>query len=217
MEGEVQLGIITLIVVLVALWIFFNYHPLPTISQNNEKKASVAEALNKMKRLWTERSYLTRMSNIESLTGYTGASVTNEQVLANSQQIGRNLANLYGQGTGDILSNLFLEYHQIMFDLLRDARERRDTGPLYRQLQSKSHEMIDFLLQICPCTKRQKLEDLMSIHLDTFMKNIVHTIRDENVASMAAFNAYTKSSNDLVDYIGDCVWAHLIGPGPRYT
>jgi hypothetical protein len=73
------------------------------------------------------------------------------------------------------------------------------------------------LLQICPCTKRQKLEDLMSIHLDTFMKNIVHTIRDENVASMAAFNAYTKSSNDLVDYLGDCVWNHLIGPGPRYT
>lgn len=215
MQSEIQLGIITLIVVLVALWMFFNYYPLPKLIQN-PKKAHVDKTLSKMKRLWTEHSYLTRMSNVEDLTGYSGSSITNEQLLANSQHLGRNLAKLYDQNIGDSLSAILLEYNQLIFDLLRQARQHKDVSSPYAALQAKGQQLKDFFLKICPCLEASRLEELILIQLDAFMKNIIYTIRDENIASMTAFTSYKKATNDLVDYLDQCIWSHLMDSHPRY-
>lgn len=216
MEGEVQLGIIVLLVLLVAGWLFINYHQLPKMDQNNAKKMEVSNSLSKMQRLWTERSYLTRMSNIEDLTGYRGSTVTNEQVLTNGQQLGRNLSNLYGQPAGDGLAAHLHDYHQTMFDLLRQARQRKDITAQYNLLQEKGKDLITFLGSVCPCLDMTKLQDLMNTHLEYLLKHVNHTIRDENVASMAAFNSYNKVTRNIASHLEECIWKHLIGPGPRY-
>lgn len=216
MEGAAQLGIITLIVILVAAWIFFNYYPLPPLNQNNPQKVLVADSLSKMKRLWTERSYLTRASSVENTLGFNGSGLTDERILANGQQIGRNLGNLYGREAGEKLNAALTDYHQDMFNLLKGVRHHRDITHEYNHLKSKGQELVRVLSDTCPCLEASKLKPLVDSHIDHFMKTIVHTSRDENLASMSSFDAYNKCTQELVDYLDEGIWCDLIGHGPRH-
>jgi hypothetical protein len=216
MNEKVQLAIIALIVILVAAWIFFNYNCEKKGSNTDPKKEEIAANLDKMKRLWVERSYLTRMSNIESLTGYNGASITQQRVLNSAQQIGRNLGYLYTTEEGDTFSNLLTEQHQIMLDILKLTREHKDVTYLYERLKKNSEVIADFLVSVCPNLNKERIMTLFSSQIDNFLKTVLFTIKSENTASMAAFDSCNKCTQELATYLNDSIWKHLTHECPRY-
>jgi len=216
MNEKVQLAIIALIVVLVAAWIFFNYNCERKGSNVDPKKEEIAANLEKMKRLWVERSYLTRMSNIEDLTGYTGASITQQRVLNSAQQLGRNLGHLYTTEDGTTFSDLLTEQHQTMLDILKLSRQRKDVTLLYEKLKKNSENIANFLVKICPNINRERIINLFNTQIDNFLKTILYTIKDENTASMAAFDACNKTTQELSTYMNDCMWKQLTNSCPRY-
>ena len=216
MEGAAQLGIIVLIVLLVGLWMFFNYHRLPDYNANNPAKQELADNLTKMRRLWTEQNYLTRMSVVEGITGYTGAGITTERLLGNVQQLGRNLSNLYGQVAGDQYADLLRDRINSINTIIAQARQHKDISSEVAKLKDNSNSLIDFLVRLNPRLSRDKLQTLFDAQADSLIKKIVHTVKNECVASMTAFDTFNKTTQDLLDYIEDNTWEHIIGQGPRY-
>ena len=219
MHGASQLGIITLIVILVAAWIFFTYYPLPKYesgNMGNSRYQEVARHLDKMKRLWTERTYLTRMSSIEDLVGYNGSNLTKERLINNNQQLGRNFSHLYGKEAGDKLTELLMKYHQGVFDLLKQIRQKREVAFEFEDLQREGEKIADFLVSKCPDLERNKLVNLFNTQLNELVNSVVYALQDKNLSGMTSFESYNKATKDLMRYIEECVWKNLLGRTPNY-
>lgn len=218
MEAEVQIAIIILIVLAVAIWVLFAYrHQAPPTSfAANPEKDRVHDLLSKMQRLWTEHAYLMRMEVIENITGYLGANVTAEKLQNNTQQIGRNFGNLYGAKLGDQFACLLQEHNMIAQNLITLAKQNKDVSSTYAQWKDNATKITDFITAVNPKIDRSMLATIVDAHLDNLLKEINFTLRHENLASMASFDAYLKSTHDLVDTFQDGTWKHLIGPRPRY-
>jgi len=216
MKPSVQLAIIALIVVLVGAWMFFTYFPLPSGSGNNGRKVLVADSMNKMKRLWTERSYLTRAANIEELTGYHGSSITKERLMANSGSIGRTVGHLYGPEAGEAMSHLLHDYHEKMITLIRLARERKDLTDAEAAVKRSGEAVVELWGKVCPTVDVSKLHQMFVTHNQHFIENVLQIIRDENVGAMASFDSFNKNNWDIICYLDDCVWDNMVGSSPRH-
>lgn len=216
MNSTSQLAIIALIVVLVAVWIFFTYYSLPKYESRNARYEEIANHLTKMKRLWTERTYLTRMSSIEDLIGYNGSSLTKERLNNNNYQLGRNFSRLYGKEAGDKLTDLLMKYHHGVFEVLKQIRHKREISSEFEGLHKEGEKIADLLVTTCPDLDRNKLISLFDTQLKELIDSIMYASQDKNLSGMASFESYNKATKDLMKYIEECVWKNLLGRTPNY-
>ena len=210
MTTSTQIALIALIVLLVATFIFFTYKPVPT-ANNNPETNRINEALNKMRRLFTERSYLTRMSNIEDMTGYNGAKVTAEKFMGNSDQLGRNFGNLYGSDKGNEFGNLMRNNHNGIVNVIKSSKQRKNVDQEYQELEKTNDQIVDFLTNTNQCLDPQLLKSFLNCQLAAFRKSVEHTLNDETIGSMASFDTYNKSAQDFIDYLEKQCWKDLTG------
>ena len=101
-------------------------------------------------------------------------------------------------------------------NLVTLSRQNKDTSETFRKLQQNTTAIIDFLTELNPRLNKETLMALFNLHLDILHKQVSHTSKQESIASMSTFDAYNKNIQDILDYLEDACWQHLIGPGPRY-
>lgn len=206
-----QLAIICIVVLLVAAYIFFTYHQFPVGGSGDTEREKIADNLTKMRRLWTESSYLTRMNTVEGITGYLGANATHERILANANQVGRNLGTMYGSTNGDKFANLLRERHGIFHNIMILARQNKDYSGEVAKLKDNTKGIVDFWTSINDSVNPKTLEGLLQTQADHTIKKIAHTSKHETIASMNSFDSCNKTIQELMDYLDDCTWKHLTG------
>ena len=214
MEPATQLALIALIVILVAAYIFFNYNAKPS-SAIDAARARISENLTKMRRLWTESSYLTRSSVVEGISGYLGANATNERILANANQVGRNLGNLYGSSNGDRFATLLRDRHLILQNVIVAARQNKDFSDEAKKLKANTQEIVAFWTDINTTVDGKKLECLLDAHADHTLRKITHISKQESIAGYNSFDSSNKTLQELMDYFDEITWKNLVG-APRY-
>lgn len=215
MSPESQIAIILLIVILVGAYIFFTYQQKPSSAKLNEERENVADNLTKMRRLWTEGNYLTRTNAIEQVAGYLGANASQERILANANQVGRNMGTLYGSSNGDQFAQVLRERHTIMQNITLAARQHKDTSTDIAQLKANTQNIVKFLTNMNPSFDAQRLESFLNCYADHNIKQIHHTAKHETISSMNSFDSSNKTLQEMMDYMETEIWNHKIG-GPRY-
>jgi hypothetical protein len=214
MTPDTQIAIIMIIVILVGIYIFFNYQTKPSIAVD-ARKTEVSDNLTKMRRLWTESNYLTRSNTIEHISGYQGANATHEKVFANVNQIGRNIGTLYGALNGDKAGDILRQRHTHIMNIITLARQNKDISSEVQQLKDTNDALTQFLVSLNPVLDEKMLSGLVQSHTDHLIRQISHISKHECSTGTSSFDASNKSLQELMDYLETSTWSHLIG-GPRY-
>lgn len=216
LDSTTQIVIIVLIVLIVAAWIFLTYHPKHPEYIADPRKNRTHDLLEKMNRLWVERAYLMRMAITEAINEPLHAPITIEKLNNNINSISRNFSNLYGNAEGDKLGALLHQQNEIIMKYLTTARQNKTTDALLTQWQNNSQDLANFLSSVNPSFDVKTIQTLLDSSMTSLNKEIYSTIRQENLASMNAFEAYLKNTNELSSLLQNGTWTHVIGPGPRY-
>lgn len=210
MDDTLSLAIITLIVLIIAGLIFWFYVPKASGSLDPEK-TRVNDALTKMRRLWTERAYLSRATNVEDLVGYNGSGATAERFINNANQLGRNFGELYGSNAGNSLAELLRNQHILMVDLVKAAKQHRSLTDLESSLEQNQNELTNFLCALNKKMESSQLNRLFNAQSRAFRSTLQATIQGNLVTAMSHFDSYNKTTQDLMDYLDSHIWHHLIG------
>lgn len=215
METDTSLAIIILIIAAVILAMLYWYHKLPEY-KNDPMKEKTALYLSKMRRLWTERSYLTRMTNVENMVGYAGSGITNQRLEVNGKQLGKNMGNMYGTNFGDKLTMLLNNQSRYMLDILDKTRKNIILGDEIDLLKNNAHEIGDLLSKICVKADCSKLQTILNAQIESFYEGVKNMAKREDILSSENFNMYNKYTKELTNYLESSIWKDVIGLGPRY-
>jgi hypothetical protein len=215
MSPETQLVIILLIVLGIALYIFFNYHSKPSTAVDAQRQ-NLAELLSKTKRLWTESNYLMRSSAVENISGYLGAGATGERLLANANQIGRNLGNIYSDSNaGDKFAELLRNRHTLFQNIITNAHQNKDYTDDVHKMKANTESIVQLLTQVNGLIDANKLECLLTAQNEHLVRKIAHLAKHESIASYHVFDSANKSTQELLDYLEQASWKALTN-GSRY-
>lgn len=211
-DNTLAVAIILLIVLGFAIYVFFHWHSLPNPGPDHSLR-QLSDSLWKFERLWLDQIYLMRAAMIENISGYAGAGITRDRLLANAAQMGRNLGSIYGSQAGQKYADLLKQQVSKGLEVVTAVRQGKSdlAAQLFSQWKALGSQISAFLSQTISGLDKAKLESYWDDYLDATMAEAVHTVRQDSLLSMSSFDNVRKHVLEFADYLEEAISADRKG------
>jgi type VI protein secretion system component VasK len=174
-------------------------HEAPTSS---EAASTLKQDLRK---LWTDHVVWTRGYIIAAVADQPDVQSAASRLMKNQEDIGKAIAQFYGEAAGQQLTTLLKEHISIAVDLIKAAK----TGDKAAQQQADTKwqqnavQIADLLSKANPNWPRTTLVDLMKEHLSTTTAEVVARLNKNWDADVQAFDAVYEHILKMSDALSD--------------
>jgi type VI protein secretion system component VasK len=176
--------------------------PRPEAASRGEAAATLKQDLRK---LWTDHVVWTRDYIISAVADQPDAQSAASRLMKNQEDIGKAIAQFYGEAAGQQLTTLLKEHISIAVDLIKAAK----TGDIAGQQQADTKwqqnavQIADLLSKANPNWPRTTLGDLMKEHLSTTTAEVVARLNKNWDADVQAFDAVYEHILKMSDALAD--------------
>jgi type VI protein secretion system component VasK len=176
--------------------------PRPEVASRSETAATLKQDLRK---LWTDHVVWTRGYIIAAVADQPDVQSAASRLMKNQEDIGKAIAQFYGEAAGQQLTTLLKEHISIAVDLIKAAK----TGDKAAQQQADTKwqqnavQIADLLSKANPNWPRTTLVDLMKEHLSTTTAEVVARLNKNWDADVQAFDAVYEHILKMSDALSD--------------
>jgi hypothetical protein len=178
--------------------------PVRNAAASMNSEAAVALKQD-MRRLWTDHVVWTRDYIIAALGDQPDAQAAANRLMKNQEDIGRAVANFYGDTNGQQLTALLKEHISIAVDLVKAAKasDKSAQQQANSRWQQNAEQIADALSKANPNWPRATLVDLMKMHLSTTTTEVVARLNKNWEEDVRAFDAVYDHILKMSDAIAE--------------
>jgi hypothetical protein len=178
--------------------------PVRNAAASMNSEAAVALKQD-MRRLWTDHVVWTRDYIIAALGDQPDAQAAANRLMKNQEDIGRAVANFYGDTNGQQLTALLKEHISIAVDLVKAAKasDKSAQQQANSRWQQNAEQIADALSKANPNWPRATLVDLMKMHLSTTATEVVARLNKNWEEDVRAFDAVYDHILKMSDAIAE--------------
>ena len=158
-----------------------------------------------LRKLWTDHVVWTRDYVIAAIADQPDAQAAASRLMKNQEDIGKAVAQFYGDAAGQQLTTLLKEHISIAVDLIKAAKAGDKAGQQQADTkwQQNAVQIADLLSKANPNWPRPALLDLMKEHLSTTTAEVVARLNKNWDADVQAFDAVYEHILKMSDVLSD--------------
>ncbi len=161
-------------------------------ASNSNKKVTVQDFQNAMRRLWEDHVIYTRLFIISDVENLADKSATADRLLQNQVDIGNAIKPFYGDDAGNQLTAL-LKQHILIAVAVLDAAKAGDQAGLQKasaDWYANANDIAAFLSSANPKNwPLPTMQSLMKTHLDQTLQEAVDRLHGNYAADIQDFDA----------------------------
>jgi type VI protein secretion system component VasK len=176
--------------------------PRHEVSTSSEAASVLKQDLRK---LWTDHVVWTRDYVIAAVADQPDTQAAANRLMKNQEDIGKAIAQFYGEAAGQQLTTLLKEHISIAVDLIKAAKTGDKAGQQQADTkwQQNAVQIADLLSKANPNWARATLVDLMKEHLSTTTAEVVARLNKNWNADVQAFDAVYEHILKMSDALAD--------------
>lgn len=211
------LSIITLIILLTALWISCNEdralaaqsqepppHSTKSMSQMTSSSAEL-KLRQDMRKLWSDHVVWTRDYIIAAVDDKPDQEAASKRLLKNQEDIGKAIVPFYGKEAGDKLTSLLKDHIMISVDIIKAAKahDQAKVKEIDNTWQKNGNDIADFLSKANPNWLKATLADMMKMHLSTTTVELMARLDKKWDQDVNAFDEVYNHILKMADALSD--------------
>lgn len=159
--------------------------------------------LNRMRFLWEQHVYWTRMLIISIAEKLKDQTDVTERLLENPYDIADVYADYYGEAAAKKIAQLLTEHLQIGAALIMAMRDKKsaEADKLTRKWYENADEMADAFSSINPYYDRDELHKMLHAHLDLTAREVAMRLEENFKADIEAFDEIEHQAISMADYL----------------
>lgn len=159
--------------------------------------------LQKMRKLWTQHVYWTRLFIISTLSNLGDLEVVTNRLLCNPKDFEMLLKPIYGAKKSTEFEKLLTEHLMIGGDLVNAAKanEAEKANILRKKWYENADELAVFLSSINSCQKREKWQRMLYSHLAMIEKEVELRLKGDYREDIKNFDNIENEALKMADYM----------------
>ncbi len=143
-----------------------------------------------MRKLWEDHITYTRGFITSSIAGLEDTGKVAERLLKNQDDIGAAIVPLYGEAAGKKLSALLRDHILIAADIVKAAKggDNESVAAGQKKWQENADAIATFLSSANPNWSKQKLTDMLYLHLAYTTAEVVSRLKKDWASDMEAYD-----------------------------
>ncbi|WP_028400727.1 glycosyl transferase [Ectobacillus panaciterrae] len=197
-----------ILLLVTAMFVFTPFHADAEVStQTQDQRYSQSEAKLRfdLRKLWIDHTIWTRGYIVSSLAGLEDQDRVLVRLLKNQEDIGNAIKPYYGNDAGNKLAKLLKE-HIILAGKVVEAAKSGNKASLdkyNKEWYKNADDIAQFLSSANPNWSKQKLKNLLYVHLQLVTDQAVARIKKDWTADILAFDKGEDHIIVLADAITD--------------
>ena len=167
--------------------------------------SSSANLHRDMRKLWTDHVVWTRDYIVAAIGDQPDGQAAASRLMKNQEDIGKAVAQFYGDSAGQQLTTMLKEHISIAVDLIKAAKagDKAAQQQADTRWQQNAVQIADFLSKANPNWPRETLVDLMKKHLSTTTDEVVARLNKKWDDDVRAFDAVYGHILMMADALSD--------------